>query len=275
MNKIQSAQAIIKQALEVTKHPVVCCSFGKDSTAMLAMVQDECPKVDVLFLPETEMHHKNLHAYNAAVAMNTGKLYSYPATYIDYVQKDEYFEVLKYHYVDGRDWYVLYNGCRQYRTGEEFLCVKKELLSSYNLVSSYAFPWDCVFHGQKEIDAVYFTESYRFSYPITKFGRGVLATPLYNWTDEEALNYVALRKLPVQTARYKNNPSGLSTGNLKQDYISSDVIPVCFSCLDYRNKDKEIICPKTNEKIDFCGRSKEVHEQTLKNLLKVSNYKEV
>ena len=275
MNKLQSAKNIISQSLKLSKRPVVCCSFGKDSMTLLSMVQDQSPDVDVLFFPEIEMHHKNLHAYQAAVDMQVGNLYSYPATYLDYIQRDDYFEVLKYHYVDGKDWYVLYNGCRQYIENEKFLCVEKELLPSVNLVDRYSFPWDCIFHGQKEQDAVHFVNKYEFIAPITRFGKGVLAVPLFDWTDKEAFSYAILRGLPVQQERYVNNESGLSTGNKKQDYISSDVIPCCFKCLDYRNVGKSVLCPRTNETIPFCGRTKIVHDKILADMFKASKYKEV
>lgn len=268
-DKIETAENIIKEALRVSTNPVVFCSFGKDSTTLLHMVQKYRPDVEVIYLMGSSMISKSLYAFKMASKMDV-QLHTYPPTSVDYVQKDDYFEVFHYYYINGADWHCRYNGVDKYKKDEKFLCAAKDMLN-IPTVPSYTFQWDCIFHGQKETESVHIIDKYKIKTPIIPYGHGVMAMPLFNWSDDDVWAYIESNGLPFQKSRYKNNPSGEATGD-KRDKYSSDVVPTCFDCFDYRNEGKEIICPKSGNPMPFQGKSKEQHDEFMGLLTKKIRY---
>ena len=270
MDKAETARKIIEESLRVSKRPVVFCSFGKDSTVLLDMVREFREDVDVVYLMDGKFPEKNLHAFATAVKMGVRTLHTYPPSMVDYMQKGDYFEVLHFYYVNGDNWYVLYNGCAPYKEGEDFVCAKKDLIQDFKFIDKYSFPWDCIFHGQKETESIYVVDTYKIKTPIVPFGNGVLSMPLFDWTDVEVLDYAKKNEMPIQNERYDGNPYGGYTGTDK-DKLNNDVIPTCFKCMDYRIGN-EVVCPKTNQLVQFWGKTEQQHKDTMEQVVKLSEY---
>ena len=268
--KAETAENIIKEALRVSENPIVFCSFGKDSTTVLKMAQKYKPDIEVMYLMDGKFPEKNLHAFKTAADMGIKTLHTYPATWADYIQREDYFEVIHYYYVDGTNWYVLYNGCCKHKEGDDYLCAKKDLLSQ-PFISGHSFPWDCIIHGQKDTEPIYIIDSYKIKTPIMPFGKGIMALPLFNWTDEEVLAYAKENNVPLQAGRYESNPYGGFSGT-EADESNNDVIPTCSVCLDYRNEFEKIICPKTGLEVEFSGRNKADNEKFSEGLVKMAEY---
>lgn len=248
--------------------PVVLSSFGKDSLVLLSLmkrVYGEYP--DVIFWMDGLPMNKYLHAFKTAAALDV-RLFTYPPTAWDYLQKDDFFDVIHYFYITEGAFTTLYTGCRQYRKNEQFLCAVDDLLS-YPRIDRYEFRWDYIFQGQKECDDLHIAKSYKLN-PVSLFGDKLMLYPLYNWSDEDVWSYVdkfSLRKY-IQEERYRDNPSGRSK-TLKNDRNNPDVAPTCFACLDCRNESlPEIYCPKKKTDIPFAGKGSVAAEETNKRLLK-------
>jgi hypothetical protein len=271
-SKEEKAMKIIAESLRISKNPVVCCSFGKDSLTILDMVHRFDPTIPIVYLMDGKPMNKNLHAFKTAAELGV-KLYTYPPTFAEYYQDGDYFEVMHSFYVNGIDWYVLYNGCRQYLFGEDYACAVVDLLR-LPTVDKYDFQWDCIFHGQKQIESIHILNGqYRIKAPIIPYGNGIMSMPVYDWSEDDIWEYVNRNGLKVQRERYADNPTGEYTQD-KRDLNSSDVLPTCFSCLDYRNDGHEVVCPKLGKAIKYLGKRREEHAKYAKDLLTSASYVE-
>ncbi len=257
--KEQEALSIIRNSLAKTSNPMVFCSFGKDSMVMLNLVQrvrkSTGKDISVVYLMDGLPAEKYLHAFTIAAKLGI-TLYSYPPSFSFHLQGDDYFEIYHGYYIDGKDWYILSTGCRKPFQDESYSCAVYDLLD-FPCISTYDFRWDCIFHGHKEVDKIYITKDYKIS-PVCKFGKGLLVVPLYDWTDEDVLDYARIYSLPLQSERYDGNPTGKSV-DPEHDRLNADVVPTCYRCLDVENENKQVFCPRKGEMISYRGTTREEH----------------
>jgi len=252
MKKIDSAMAIIEESLSKTTLSIVMSSFGKDSIVLLDMARKFIPDIDVLYLMDTggKMLQKHYRAFRVANKLGT-PLYTYPPFLSDYIQNDGFFDVIHYFYVDGKDYLTLYNGCKPFKKGEDYLCALIDLLDMPTC-DKYEFRWDCVFQGQRSDETIHIKKT-TIKEPIVKFGHGILALPLFNWTEADVWDYIKANKLPYQTARYDD----------KRTDVNNDYIPTCYECLDLKNEGTDVICLQTKAKFKYQGGTKADMENKL------------
>jgi hypothetical protein len=250
-------------------NPVALSSFGKDSLVLLHLlrrVMDKYP--DTIFLMDGLPIHKYLHAFTTAAAMGV-KLFTYPPTGYDYIQRDDFFDVIHYYYVTESAFVTLYTGCRQYRKNEKYLCAVSDLLN-YPRIDRYEFKWDCIFQGQKQTDDLHIADEYKFNEPVAPFDDRLMVYPIYNWTDDDVWGYIKRFSLMkyIQAERYADNPTGRAK-TAANDADNPDVAPTCYACLDYRNEGQSVTCPKVKERIPFAGKGREKADDTNRNLLQM------
>lgn len=252
---------IIENSLSRTALPIVMSSFGKDSIVVMDMARKFIPDIAVLYLMDTggKMLMKHYRAFRVANKLGT-PLYTYPPYLSDYIQKDGFSDVIHYFYVDGKDFITLYNGCKPYKEGEDYLCALIDLLGMPTC-DKYDFRWDCILQGQRSDDDIHIKKT-AIKEPIVKFGNGVLSLPLFDWTEADVWAYIKANNLPYQTARYDAG---------KTD-VSNDHIPTCHECLDLKNEGKEVICPQTKAKFKYQGISRIDMDKRLDTLFGQMNY---
>lgn len=264
IEKINSAMKIIESSLSKATLPVVMSSFGKDSIVLLDMVRKFIPDIDVLYLMDTggKMLQKHYRAFRVANRLGT-PLHTYPPFFSDYIQKDDFFDVIHYFYINGKDYLTLYNGCQSYKEGENYLCALIDLLNTPTC-DKYNFRWDCVFEGIRSDESIHIKKT-SIKTPIVNFGHGILSMPLYNWTEKDVWTYIKENGLPYQTARYDE----------KRTDVNNDYIPACHDCLDLKNEGKEVYCPQRQEKIAYQGASRADMDKKLETLFgSTSSYME-
>ena len=273
-NKEERAKAIVHDALKGRREPMAFCSFGKDSLVMVHMVQQFYPELPVVYLMDGATPNRHVFAFQTAAKMGL-TLHSYPPSFADHYQKDpdSVVDIFHYFYINGKDWYMMVSGSRPPVNGEEYKCAVLDLIDMPT-VEKYDFRWDCIFHGHKEIDFSHFGIRNCVTSPIVKYGHGVLAMPLYDWSDAEVWAYMKKYDLPYQEDRYQDNPSGRTTGD-NRDNNNPDVIPTCYKCLDLKNRDKEIFCPRKGGPIKYMGKTQEEHRALMQGFLDRAPYMKV
>jgi 3'-phosphoadenosine 5'-phosphosulfate sulfotransferase (PAPS reductase)/FAD synthetase len=261
MTKTDNAIKILEISLSKAAMPVVMSSFGKDSIVLLDMVRKFIPDIDVLYLMDTggKMLQKHYRAFRVANKLGT-PLYTYPPFLSDYVQKDGFWDAIHYFYVNGKDYLTLYNGCKPYKEGEPYLCALIDLLTMPTC-DKYDFRWDCIFQGQRSDETIHIGKT-TIKEPISKFGHGIMALPLHDWTEADVWEYIKTNNIPYQTARYDD----------KRTDVNNDHIPTCHECLDLKNEGKEIICPQRQELIKYQGISKADMNKKIETLLGKTKY---
>ena len=90
--KEAEALEIIGEQLALAKNPVVLCSFGKDSIALLHLCL-RFKKVPVLFFRFAKFHEKHRHALSVMQAWDLEVYDLWPETVTEY-QHGEFFEML-------------------------------------------------------------------------------------------------------------------------------------------------------------------------------------
>lgn len=265
IDKEKEAIFRIEEALKYCKRPVLFCSFGKDSIALLHMARRLCPKIEVAYLLISIPFFKHLYSFKAAVDMGVN-LILYPPSRADYFQLGNVFKLSNLFYMNGVDWIGFRTGCYKYKEGQDYSCAIELLRTP--MVSSYQFQWDCIIHGHKKSDFEDDPFDGGPKKPVELFlqGFGYTVYPLYDWTDDDAWEYVGKYNLPVQAARYKDNAGGTPT-RTESDTNSNDAIPTCYHCLDYHNEGKAVFCPRRNAEIPYQGRTKEQNDKIKRDIL--------
>ena len=241
--KIRVTLDFIKKCLDVSINPICLCSFGKDSLVMLHLIL-RIKKIPVIYWREPFYQSKFEYPQKVAQLWDL-EIYDYPPTFCDYLQLDDYFDVYNFYYAGGKNYINLYTGIKKYKLNDKkFLCAYKDLLMRPK-VPIYDFRWDCIFHGHKQIDPIYIVDNIPLP-KLTSFGNGILVLPIKDWTDEEIWAYIERYELPYNKERYDN----------KNEETNNDIFPTCYDCLDYRNLDKKVLCPKLNKEVNCIAKTK-------------------
>ena len=252
-HKIDLALSFIEKCLKVSVNPVCLCSFGKDSLVMLHLIL-RIKKVPVIYWREPFFQSKFEHPQKIAQEWDL-EIYDYPPAFTDYLQLDDYFDVYNFYYAGG-NYINLFTGTRNYKPEDKkFLCAIKDLLLRPKC-SGYDFKWDSIFHGHKQSDPLYIGGKIELP-KVKMFGKGIMALPIKDWSDEEIWQYIERYFLPYNKERYDN----------KKEEKNNDIFPTCHDCLDYRNIG-EVFCPKQKKNVKCIGKTKEQHISFRDDLLK-------
>lgn len=259
-NKIDDTLAIIKKSLIDKTNPVVLCSFGKDSMVLLDIVRRARPQIDVMFFKEPFQHRKYTHAERVISDLNL-TIYDYPPSYTNYVQNGDWFDVLTYRWLNGRDWLIMPVGCSGVSDGTKALCVVRDLIGQPR-VGRYEFRWDLVFTGYKQFDndnefihAKLGTKDRRLE-TVRSLGNIVSVLPLIDWTDDEVWGYIEEFNVPFCRERYE----------LGKNEFNDDKFYACANCLDYRFRGENVRCERTGDLIKSVAGTEEDHRAYLKKI---------
>lgn len=253
--KILKSINIINRSINMSNNQVALVSFGKDSLVMYHLIK-QIKKLPVIYWREPFFQSKFKHVQEIAEKWDL-TVYDYPPSIVDFIQLEDYFDVYNFYYVNGKDYINLFTGTRKYKeTDKEYLCAVVDLLNRPK-VPAYEFKFDCVFHGQKQSDPIYISDTPNELPEMKVFGNGIISYPLKDWADADIWAYIKKHDLPYNKERYDN----------KNEKNNNDLFPTCHDCLDYRNNGKKIHCKKYNKDIDVCTLPKSRHEQFRDQLL--------
>lgn len=250
-SKIIATKQFIAQCLSVSNNPIILCSFGKDSMVMMDLVHSIRKDVPVIFWREP--FHQSKFEWPQQVSAELGlTVYDYPPFATDYYQNGEYLEIFNF-YTLGNASINLYTGCIP-SEDDDSICALKMLTRPKCI--GYEFQWDCVFHGHKQTDPIYVDAPQKLT-RVKHFGNGILTLPIVNWTDEEIWYYIDKFNVPYNKDRYVDGKSEKNADHYK----------TCFKCLDSRNEDTKIHCPKRGVDVAWCGKSSIDHASTKDGIL--------
>lgn len=262
-NKMQEAYRAIDMALTHYRRPVIMCSFGKDSMALLHLVRQVDADIPVLFHREPFFPAKYHFANKVAEAWNL-KVYDYPATATSIGCKNGLMEILN-HYQVGKSQAIVPTGIdpdseKRIKKGEQFLCAKEDLLKKP--LGTFEFPWDCVLVGHKSSDTDPMWGDLKLHADIRQMPGGAdWFFPLRTWTDADIWEYIESYGVPVHLDRYEKVDGSWRE---KQDKgLNPDYFPACTRCLD-KNQPSVVFCPKL--KAQITNVSQQVREFDLNTL---------
>jgi hypothetical protein len=266
MTKESASKEYIKSILDISKNPIVLCSFGKDSMVMLDLIRQIRNDLPVIFFKEPFFPKKYSFA-NKVIEDYDLNVYDFPPIKTDSIFKDGICEITNIYNGYKNATLYLPTGTHEYKDGEKFLCAVDDLLNKPK-VKGYDFPWDTIFVGHKSSDVCPVLGAVPIKDKTVKICEMLLALPIADWTDKEIWNYTIQNNIPYNDRRY-NKDNGFKEFDDKT--FNNDYHPCCFKCLD--NKEPLILkCPKTGHNTRNISIPETQHAENIEKLLLQASY---
>lgn len=255
-DKIEQARAVIERALANCRRPAVMWSSGKDSMALLHLIQFG------LGMKLPVIHHrdpffpKRYQFANGIIADWNLTVYDWAPRTAALVKANGHLSIMEYYQIGPVencalpvDLYEPDDDLRPEEYGTGWVCGLHDVL--YRPKGGINYPWDLVFHGHKSSD----TDPLYGAVPLTADaqqtpGAPLTVFPLREWTDADVWEYLQSHDVPWQTDRYVKVKGSLheredKTGN-------PDYLPGCTRCMDRENP-ATVFCPKLGMSINNVG----------------------
>ena len=240
-DKIRDATSLIHRRMGLSKAPVLCLSFGKDSMVMLDLLLQAGYKLPVIYWKrEHHFPEKNRFA-NEMIEKFDLAVYDYPPEYTKLIKKDGQIEVVNFFSI-GQQTIEVPTEIAPYKDGEKYLC---GLLDMYLKPRGYfEFPWDTMFIGHKNTDVDRMRGAVPLSVDEYKPNQNcpMLCFPLRHFTDEDIWAYSETFAVPQNALRYAGD-----------ELYNNDRYPACTSCMNPDNPEI-VFCPKA--KVNIANASK-------------------
>jgi 3'-phosphoadenosine 5'-phosphosulfate sulfotransferase (PAPS reductase)/FAD synthetase len=220
-----------------SKRPVIFCSFGKDSIALLDMAFKIRKDIDIVHLKLPYLPKRYLFAESVIQSLQLN-VFNYPPVNSIYIQDGDYFDTLDTYSAGQGQLLPKAGGCEPYKEGEQYLCILRDMLNIPHC-KDYEFNWDLILMGAKNGDTYF--GSYKLHIKESQLlpnGKTIIY-PLCNWTDTDVWNYIKTNNIPYNKERYDKQSDG----------YNDDRVPTCNKCMDYRNINEMVFCPKLKKKI--------------------------
>jgi 3'-phosphoadenosine 5'-phosphosulfate sulfotransferase (PAPS reductase)/FAD synthetase len=237
--KIKETEDFLAKLCLKYKQPVLMCSFGKDSMALLWILRRMDMMLPVLFFEDPRFPRKFAFAHEIIESLNL-EVYDYPPIRMSmlYGKNGIPSHVAEYH-TGSKYTIALPRNIIEYEDGdEEYLCGLAFLTRP---CSTFTFPWDLMFVGHKDCDEdqIYGKVPLKTRVVVRDEGPS-LAFPLQHWTHDDVWDYTETYDVPVQQSRYDQ----AHRTEWKIKYFNSDYFPLCIRCIDRRRAGTQVSCPR-------------------------------
>lgn len=238
MNKVIETEEFLKECFSTYQHPVLMCSFGKDSMVLLWILKDLKQIPPIIFHEDPWFPRKYAFAHKIIADLNL-EVYDYPPIRTTMLYGKDIPAFVNEYLLSENVTLALPKNIIEYQEGdEEWLC-GVDFLS--RPLGTIAYPWDLVLIGHKSCDEdqIYGKVPLKSNLVIRNAGPAY-AFPLKDWTHGEVWDYTQEHDVPVQQSRY-DQTSRLEWGT---KYWNSDYYRACIRCIDARRKGETVFCPK-------------------------------
>jgi len=228
----------IRVALSEAKRPAVLWSGGKDSTALLHLVRQVRPEIEVIQWQLPWMKQK--WAFQNKLAAEWG-LTVHDALPLSAAicHGNDRIDVME-SYAIGTQSLIIARGTEPYEPGRPYVCGMEWMTRPK--ASAVEFPWDLLLCGHKSDDSDPLSGPIPLNLDLLQLdGSASIAYPIRDWTDRDVSEYLISHEIPWDSGRYDLIDGVLVTKTDK--HLNSDYYHACFRCLDKR-EGPYIPCPK-------------------------------
>ena len=248
----------IEQWLNQCSRPVVLWSGGKDSTAMLHLIQFKVgAKLPCVQWREPRFRHRYAHSDLLAREWDL-EIYDWaPTGYAITDGPDIETGTPRFDFVK---MYQLAPGDHTAPRGKVMmLCLGTEAPNDSQITSksylcgldaldrptgSFDFKWDAAFHGQKSADIDLIKGHVPLAVDsLVQPGAPTQFYPMRHWTDADIWNYLEAEGVPNDDTRYEKVQG--TWRHRKDKSQNSDYYPVCWNCVN-RHLADTVWCPKNS-----------------------------
>jgi len=228
------------------------CSFGKDSMTLLHLCLQVLPRnpANAHSYPIPVIYHR--HPYFPAkndfaddiIRSWAIEAYSYPPGACGVKVKPDRIElVARYHFGSGAMDIPL--NTEEPIPRRDYLCGLEWLLRPK--ITGMTFPWRTVYHGHKNSDVDPFEGPVPLKGDTTVAADVNVIFPLRHWTDDDVWQYIEDHQVNYDRRRYDDRKE------LADTWLNPDYINACTKCIDPREKQKTVFCPKLQSLVRNMG----------------------
>jgi hypothetical protein len=248
--KLVDTVEMIRRVLAHYTKPALMCSFGKDSMVLLSILRWEMDvHLPVVFHRDPWWPKKYAFADKIIADWNL-EVHDWPPSRMTMWEGKEIMAFTSHYQTGPQPTY-----CQATKNilipenGKKWMCGVDVLNRP---VGAYQYPFNLVLIGHKSTDSDQIAGDIPLALDVRKTaGNGPdAAFPLRHWTDEDIWEYIEEYHVPMQFDRY-------DVKNRKEwpdKTTNSDYAHMCIACIDRRNKDVAVHCPKLDMQVENISR---------------------
>lgn len=248
---IEGTKAIIRRWVIEMSRPAALLSFGKDSMVLAHLIRSAVHRDDlnfpsvhdfpipVIYHRDPWFPHKNMFAEQIARSWSMEVHDFAPLAAGVKVNNNTLELVARYNFgTTAMD--IPKNVCSpEEYPRRDYICGLNDWLMRPK-TAMMQYPFDCIFHGHKSCDVDQFEGPVPLKVGNVQIGGVSVVFPLKDWSDKDVWDYIDQEHIPVQTARYRRR------SEVADKWPNNDYIHACTRCIDPRNDESMVMCPKLN-----------------------------
>jgi hypothetical protein len=245
MTKAQEALTFIDDQLQKYAHPVLNCSFGKDSMVLLHLLYSHGIRMPVVYYRDPWFPRKNAFA-NLVIHNYLLEVHDYPPMRVSLLHGKQMVALVSEYSTGPNSVAAVLKNTKEYQNGEDennYLCAVNFLMRP---CGTYNYPWDVALVGHKDVDEDQIYGVIPLHSPVVMRDEGPdFIFPLKNWTHDEVWDYIEKYDVPYQADRYdRANRTEWSDKTSNSDWYET-----CIRCVDKRTPGIKVFCPKMQREL--------------------------
>jgi 3'-phosphoadenosine 5'-phosphosulfate sulfotransferase (PAPS reductase)/FAD synthetase len=240
MTKPEHAKALISAA----DTPALMCSFGKDSMVLLHLVRETIGLVPLIYHRHPWFTFKNEFADHVINSWAL-EVYDYPPMACGVKVNADRLELVSRYPFGLSGMMDIPLNTEQPVPRRPFVCGLEFIRRPKTVVAQ--FPWKSVLIGHKSSDVDPYEGAVPLKSDTAVVGHTKIAFPLRDWTDTDVWEYIEKHKVPYDKRRYHGR------GELADKWCNPDYIHACTNCVDPRETQDTVWCPKFKRQVRNLG----------------------
>jgi hypothetical protein len=245
MDKVKETIDFLTATLKNYAHPVLYCSFGKDSCVLLHLLLSHNIRIPVIYHRDPFFPRKNAFA-DSVINLYNLEVWDYPPARVSLCHgKDMIALVNEYQSGPHSSVSVLKNAL-EFKDGDnpdEFGCGLSFLMRPCGI---FNYPWNAALVAHKDCDEDQIFGVVPLKSRVVFRDEGPdYVFPLKDWTHDDVWDYTEQYKVPFQADRYNIA--------LRKEWpdktFNSDWYPFCLRCVDKRILGQTVFCPKLKKEL--------------------------
>lgn len=236
---IEGTRKRIRGMLQDAQHPVLLCSFGKDSMVMLALVHEQRPSIEVVYFPV--FSHPTKHQFASTIIQDWKlNMVEWTPCERDVIGKGDHVEIVETYPVaigvstalpiEAEDGHV--------PTPDSHCAIERLVLPCRDGIASDAEQLaDALFIGHRGDDVDPTHGAVPLVAPTHRQNNLTFAYPLFDWTEKDIWEASRLLNIPQNLKRYRDASMA----------YNADYFDLCTQCLTPGIKEPMVPCPKGGE----------------------------